>query len=129
MKTYESYAHLKKPSWAPPSWVFGPVWTALFALMGIAVFLVWEKRKSQTVKIALTVFVFQLALNVLWSILFFGVHGIGFAFVEIIFLWLAILWTIIVFWKIDRAAAYLMLPYIAWVTFAAYLNYSIMILN
>jgi tryptophan-rich sensory protein len=123
------YAGLVKAPLNPPNWIFGPVWTLLFALMGIAAFLVWEKRKERGVKTALAVFALQLALNVLWSVLFFGAHAPGAAFVDIIALWLAILWTIIAFWKVTRPAAWLLLPYVLWVSFAAYLNYSVMILN
>ena len=124
------YATLIKPALNPPSWVFGPVWTMLFILMGIAAFLVWKRGLNRKdVKIALIVFIGQLALNALWSIIFFGLHNPGIAFIEIIFLWLAILATIIVFSKISRPAAWLLLPYIIWVSFAAYLNYSIRILN
>ena len=124
------YATLIKPALNPPSWVFGPVWTMLFILMGIAAFLVWKRGLNRKdVKIALIIFIGQLALNALWSIIFFGLHNPGIAFIEIIFLWLAILATIIVFSKISRPAAWLLLPYIIWVSFAAYLNYSIRILN
>lgn len=123
------YAGLVRGPLNPPNWIFGPVWTSLFALMGVAVFLVWEKRKSPGGKIALAFFLIQMVLNVLWSILFFGARSPLAAFVEIIFLWLAILGTIIAFKKISFAAALLLLPYLAWVSFAAYLNYYIMILN
>lgn len=124
------YSTLARPEFAPPNWVFGPVWTTLFALMGIAAFLVWEKGWNlRKVKIALGVFVGQLILNTLWSIIFFDLHSPGFALVEIIFLWLAILWTIVAFHKVSKTAAYLLLPYIAWVTFAAFLNYAIYALN
>jgi Tryptophan-rich sensory protein (mitochondrial benzodiazepine receptor homolog) len=123
------YAELVKAPLNPPAFVFGPVWTTLFALMGIAAFLVWEKRKDREVKTALAVFVLQLVLNVLWSVLFFGAHSPAAAFIDIIALWLAIIWTIIAFWKVTRLAAWLIIPYILWVTFAAYLNYSVMILN
>ncbi len=124
------YASLAKPQLAPPNWVFAPVWTALFALMGIAAFLVWNKRREEKgVKIALAIFIIQLALNVLWSFIFFGLHSPGAAFIEIIFLWLAILATITSFAKISKPAAWLLLPYIAWAGFAAYLNWSIYALN
>lgn len=124
------YAGIVKPALNPPAWVFGPVWTTLFALMGIAAFLVWKKGLDRRdVKIALSIFIGQLALNTLWSIIFFGLHSPGGALVEIVFLWLAILWTIIVFYKISRPAAYLLVPYILWVSFASYLNYAIWTLN
>ena len=124
------YATLARPALNPPAWVFGPVWTTLFALMGIAAFLVWKKGlERRDVKIALGIFIGQLVLNTLWSIIFFGLHNPGAAFVEIIFLWLAILATIIAFAKISKPSAWLLVPYILWVSFAGYLNYSIWVLN
>lgn len=124
------YATLAKPALNPPSWVFGPVWTALYALMGIAAFLVWNKgwgRKD--VRRALTVFGIQLVLNALWSIIFFGLHSPGWAFADIIALWLAIVWTMVLFYRISKPAMWLLVPYILWVSFATYLNYSIYVLN
>lgn len=124
------YSPLLKPDLAPPNWVFGPVWTTLFLLMGIAAFLVWRvgvRRKG--VRLALIVFCLQLALNTLWSVIFFGLQSPGAAFVEIIFLWLAIAATIVMFAKFSKPAAWLLAPYIAWVSFAAYLNYMIWMLN
>lgn len=124
------YATLIKPTLNPPAWVFGPVWTTLFALMGAAVFLVWRTGLSSArVKIALAIFAVQLMLNTLWSIIFFGLHSPGGAFIEIVALWIAIVTTIIVFAKISRPAAWLLAPYLAWVSFAAYLNYAIWVLN
>ena len=135
------YPGIVKPALNPPAWVFGPVWTTLFALMGIATFLIWKKGLERRdvnphtkdfgvgVKIALGIFIGQLVLNTLWSIIFFGLHNPGAAFVEIILLWLAILATIIAFAKISKPAAWLLVPYILWVSFAGYLNYSIWILN
>jgi translocator protein len=124
------YAGIVKPVFNPPSWVFGPVWTTLFALMGISAFLIWKKDLNRRdVKIALGIFIAQLALNTLWSIIFFGLHSPGGAFIEIIFLWLAILATIIAFAKISKPAAWLLVPYILWVSFAGFLNYSIWALN
>lgn len=124
------YPGLVKPAVNPPAWVFGPVWAVLYALMGIAAFLVWKKGlERRDVKIALGIFLGQLVLNTLWSIIFFGLRSPGGALVEIAFLWLAILATIIAFAKISRPAAWLLAPYILWVSFAAYLNYSIWILN
>ena len=132
------YATLVRPALNPPAWVFGPVWTTLFALMGIAAFLVWKKGlERRDVKIALGIFIGQLVLNTLWSIIFFGstsltingLNNIGIAFIEIIFLWLAILATIIAFAKISKPAAWLLLPYILWVSFAVYLNFMIWMLN
>lgn len=124
------YATLVKPELAPPNWVFGPVWTALYAFMGIAAFLIWEKgTERREVRIALGIFVAQLILNTLWTIIFFGLHSPAGAFVEIVILWLTILATIITFGRISKPAAWLLIPYIAWVTFADYLNYSIWQLN
>lgn len=124
------YAGLTKPEFAPPNWVFGLVWTTLFAFMGIAAFLIWrEGWNRKDVKIAFGAFIIQLVLNTLWSIIFFGFHNPGVAFVEIIFLWLAILAIIIVFSKVSKPAAWFLVPYIFWVSIAAYLNYTIWILN
>ncbi len=124
------YSTLIKPSFNPPSWIFAPVWTALFLLMGIAAFLVWKRGwEKREVRIALGIFGGQLILNILWSALFFGLHSPLAAFVEVIILWLAILGTILVFRKISKTAAWLLVPYILWVSFASLLNFSLMILN
>jgi len=124
------YAGLVKPALNPPSWVFGPAWTTLYLLMGIAAFLIWKKGLDRKdVKIAFGIFIGQLVLNTLWSIIFFGLHSPGWALVDIIALWLAIVWTIAVFYKISKPAAWLLVPYILWVSFAGYLNYSIWTLN
>ena len=146
------YAALAKPAFNPPAWVFGPVWAVLYFLMGVSAWLVWKgmdyrlrgndnrgsvdgrkndevgKRESEEYrksKIALIIFDIQLVLNVFWSVIFFGLRNPGGAFVEIIFLWLAIIATIILFAKISRPAAWLLIPYIMWVSFAGYLNFSI----
>jgi len=124
------YANLAKPNFAPPSWIFAPVWTTLFALMGVSAFLIWKRGlEGKGVKIALGIFIGQLVLNVLWSIIFFGLRNPFGAFVEIIFLWLAILATISAFSKISKLAAWLLVPYILWVSFAAYLNFAVWNLN
>lgn len=124
------YATIVRPEFSPPNWIFGPVWTTLYALMGIAAFLVWRKGLDRKeVKVALGIFLLQLVLNSLWSIIFFGLQNPGAAFIEIIFLWLAIVATIIAFAKISKPAAWLLAPYILWVSFAAYLNYAIWALN
>lgn len=124
------YLTLNKPWFNPPSWVFAPVWTALFLLMGIALYLVWKGGiKTKDSKTALTFFAIQLILNIFWSVLFFGLRSPFYAFLEIMILWLAILLTILTFHKISRTAAYLLIPYILWVSFAALLNFSIFILN
>ncbi len=124
------YALLTKPAINPPAWLFGPVWTMLYLLMGIAAFLVWKNGwERKDVRIALSIFVFQLVLNALWSLIFFGLRSPGRALVDIIFLWVAIITTIIVFAKISKTAAWLLAPYILWVSFAVYLNYSVWWLN
>ncbi|MFA6304331.1 MAG: TspO/MBR family protein [Patescibacteria group bacterium] len=124
------YANLVKPALNPPSWVFAPVWTILFILMGIAAYLVWQKGfKRQEVKYALVIFAGQLILNIVWSGIFFGWQNPGVAFLELIVLWLAILSTIKVFAKVSKTAAWLLVPYILWVSFAGYLNFSIWQLN
>jgi len=120
------YTKLKKPSFNPPNWIFGPVWTLLFILMGIAAFLVWRQGfDKKEVKTALGIFIFQLFLNLFWSIIFFGIHNPAVAFTEIISLWSAILALILAFYQISKTSAYLLIPYILWVSFAAYLNYAI----
>lgn len=120
------YTGLPKPALNPPAWIFAPVWITLFALMGIAAFLVWKKGANRkNIKIALFIFIVQLVLNALWSMIFFGLHNPGLAFIDLIFLWFAILATIFSFAKIFKSAAWLLIPYILWVSFAGYLNYSI----
>lgn len=124
------YAALQKPLLAPPNWVFGPVWTGLYLLMGVAAFLVWRKEPQRpSVRPALAIFGIQLVLNAVWSVLFFGLRSPAWALAEIVFLWFAILWTMLVFYKISKPAAWLLLPYILWVSFAVYLNYAIWTLN
>jgi tryptophan-rich sensory protein len=124
------YPTLVKPSFNPPSWVFGPVWTLLYLMMGIAAFLVWQKGEDRDpVKIALVLFGLQLVLNGLWSVLFFGMQRPGVAFAEILLLWLAIAATMVSFWRLVPSAGLLMAPYLAWVSFAAVLNGSIWMLN
>lgn len=124
------YASLNKPVFNPPSWIFAPVWTTLFFLMGVSLYLVWEKGlKEKKVKIALGFFSAQLLLNVLWSVIFFGLQQPLYAFIEIIILWTAILLTILKFYKISKPAAYLLMPYTLWVGFAAVLNYSLWMIN
>jgi benzodiazapine receptor len=124
------YAALQKPPFTPPNWLFAPAWITLYLLMAIAAFLVWrtglEKRQTRT---ALIVFLVQLILNVLWSIVFFGVESPLYGLIVIIALWVAILVTIIMFFRISRIAGGLMLPYILWVSFAMVLNGSILALN
>lgn len=124
------YATLNKSVINPPGWVFGPAWTTLYALMGIAFFLVWKSGAKQKEKRrAFAVFGVQLFLNAAWSLLFFGLHNPGFALVDIILMWCAIVGTMVVFYRISKPAAYLLIPYLAWVTFASYLNYVVWALN
>jgi tryptophan-rich sensory protein len=126
----EWYPTLAKPSFNPPSWVFGPVWTVLYIMMGVAAFLVWRTGLDvHGVKIALIAFAIQLALNGLWSILFFGMQQPGWALVEIVGLWVAIGITTVLFWRIAPLAGGLMVPYWAWVSFATVLNASLWWLN
>ncbi len=124
------YSLINKPSFNPPNWIFGPVWTLLYILMGISAALVWNKGwKKREVKQALTIFILQLVLNSLWTLIFFGLHNPLFAFIEIVILWVAIMLTILKFFKISRLSGYLMLPYILWVSFAGVLNLAIVLLN
>ncbi|MBI4120104.1 MAG: tryptophan-rich sensory protein [Parcubacteria group bacterium] len=131
------YAGLVKPALNPPAWMFGPVWTTLYALMGISLFLVWKQHSNilQNVrmlrmrKVGIAAFFVQLSLNAIWSIIFFGLKSPGWALVDIVALWLAIVWTLVTFGKISKMAAWLLVPYILWVSFAVYLNYSILVLN
>jgi benzodiazapine receptor len=124
------YATLEKPVFSPPNWLFAPVWTLLYILMGIAAFLVWRKGSDdRQVKTALIVFLIQLIINASWSVVFFGLESPLFGLVVISVLWVAILVTVIQFYKISRAASVLLWPYLLWVTFAAVLNSSIWLLN
>jgi len=124
------YAGIIKPTFNPPNWIFAPVWTALFLLMGISLYLVWLKKFSGVnIREGVIIFGIQLALNVFWSVIFFGLHSPSWAFAVLVILWLAILVTIMKFYPISRWAAWLLLPYILWVSFAGVLNYSIASLN
>ena len=125
----EWYASLKKPSWNPPGWIFGPVWTALYTMMAVAAWLVWRQGGWGKQRKPLLSFLVQLALNALWTPLFFGWHWSGVAFAEMVLLWLAIAWTITAFWRVHRAAAWLLAPYLVWVSFAAVLNGTLWRLN
>lgn len=117
----EFYARLSLPGWAPPAAVFGPVWTLLYLLMGLAAGLVWQQRRQQPVGAAIALFLVQLGLNALWSWLFFAWHWGLAAFVDILLLWLGIAATFLLFWRLRRSAAWLLLPYWLWVSFAAVL--------
>ena len=124
------YQTVQKPSWNPPNWIFGPIWTTLYILMGIAFFLVWKSNVAGEIKRkAIILFIIQLVLNFFWSFIFFDQHQIGIAFIEILFLWLMILFTIFAFARISKPAAWLLVPYISWVSFAAILNFTIWNLN
>jgi len=123
------YAALIKPSWTPPAWVFGPVWSILYLMMALAAWLVWRQAGRTAVVTPLMLFFVQLALNTSWSILFFGLRMPGAAFAEILVLWLAILATMIAFWRSTSPAGLLLLPYLVWVTFAAWLNFTIWRMN
>ena len=126
----EWYVNINKPSFNPPNWIFGPVWSILYTMMGIAAGVVWHQGiERPEVKAALYVFVSQIILNATWSIIFFGMKNPMFAFIEIIILLILIGICIFRFYKIKKIAAYLMIPYMLWVSFASVLNYCIMVLN
>jgi benzodiazapine receptor len=118
------YPNLIKPSFRPPNWLFAPVWTTLFLMMGIAMFLIWNKDRK-----GLGVFFIQLFFNILWSVMFFGLKSPLLGFIVIVILWFLILATIVKFFKVSKTAGWLLVPYILWVTFASILNFSILILN
>jgi benzodiazapine receptor len=125
----EWYPTLRKPPWNPPAWIFGPVWTALYLMMAIAGWLIWLDRDISAVGVALGLFLLQLILNALWTGIFFGLSDPGGAFIEIVALWIAITATTFQFAQIRPAAAWMLIPYLAWVTFAATLNFTIWRLN
>ena len=127
----EWYGTLRRPALAPPNWVFGPVWTALFALIGTGVWLVWRQAESspRAVRLALGVFVVHFAFNLGWSAVFFGMREIGSGLAVILVLWALIVATMWAFDRVDRRAALLLVPYLLWVSFAAYLNYRFWVLN
>jgi len=123
------YEHLAQPSWAPPSSLFGPVWSVLYALMGIAAWLAWREGGWRSRRGVLTLFVIQLAVNALWSWLFFAWHHGALAFVDIVLLWLLIAATLLGFWRVRPLAGVLLLPYLGWVSFASALNFAVWHLN
>lgn len=123
------YAQLRKPAWNPPPWVFGPVWTALYVTMAVAAWTVWRRGGFKAQRLALSLFLTQLGFNALWTPLFFGLHEPGAAFADIVLLWLTLVATIAMFWRVHRGAALLLGPYLAWVSFAAFLNFTIWQLN
>lgn len=123
------YAQLVRPGWAPPAWLFGPVWTVLYAMMGVAAWLVWRVGGFRAAQTALTIYFVQLALNALWSWLFFGWNRGALAFADILVLLVFIMATIVMFWRVRPLAAMLLVPYLLWVSFACALNYSVWQLN
>lgn len=125
----EWYASLQKPAWNPPNWIFAPVWTFLYAIMAIAAWLVWRHGGFVCHQKALRLFLLQLLFNALWSPLFFGMHEPMLAFVDLVLLWLLLLGTVVSFWKISWVGGVMLLPYLAWVTFAGVLNWSLWKLN
>jgi tryptophan-rich sensory protein len=125
------YPTLVKPSFNPPNWIFAPVWTSLYVMMGVAAGFIWNQITTQKAAVtkALQFFTIQLVLNALWSYLFFGLHNLMLATIEVVLLWLMIFETYSQFAKINKTASYLMLPYLAWVSFASVLTASILWLN
>lgn len=119
------YAELVRPSWAPPGWLFAPAWTSLYALMALSAWLVWRARGFAGARIALSLFLVQLAANSLWSWLFFAWRQGALAFAEVLLLWCLIAATVGAFWRVSRTAAVLLLPYLAWVTYASALTFEV----
>ena len=123
------YVELAKPGWTPPGWIFGPVWTSLFLMMGVALWLVWRQREGTPIRLPLVLFAIQLALNVAWSGLFFTLKSPLAALIEIVTLWGAIAATLVAFHRVSQAAAWLLAPYLGWVGFAFFLNLAIVRMN
>jgi tryptophan-rich sensory protein len=123
------YVGLSKPSWNPPDWVFGPVWTVLYVMMGVSVWLVWRRRHEAETRVGMVLFGLQLILNAAWSAIFFGMQQPGWAAAEVVALWLSIMATIVAFARISKPAAWLLVPYLAWVSFASVLNFTIWRMN
>lgn len=123
------YTQLARPEWAPPPGVFGPVWSVLYLIMGIAAWLVWRVAGFRAARAALALFLVQLAVNALWSWLFFGWHRGALAFADILLLWVLIVATAVAFWRIKPLAGVLLIPYLLWVSFAGMLNYAVWQLN
>jgi tryptophan-rich sensory protein len=123
------FVGINKPTFNPPNYLFGPVWTVLYILMGISLFMILQSQNNDLRKRAITIFCIQLVLNFCWSFIFFKFHLIGMAFVEIILIWMSIIWMILAFSKINKTAAYLQIPYLLWVSFASVLNGAIWYLN
>lgn len=123
------YQTLAKPPLNPQDWLFAPTWITLYVMMAIAGWRVWMRSANTLRRIALATFAVQLTLNLVWSFIFFGAKSPGFAAIEIVFLWVSILATLVIFWCVDRFAGWLMFPYLLWVSFASYLNFAIFLLN
>ena len=123
------YQTLAKPPMNPPDWVFAPTWITLYVMMAVAGWRVWLRPENSLRRMAMVAFAIQLMLNLIWSFIFFGAKSPGFAAIEIVLLWISILITLLLFWRIDRFAGWMMCPYVLWVSFAIYLNISIVLLN
>jgi len=123
------YTTLQKPSFNPPNYLFGPVWSLLYLLMGVSLFLILRADKSPARSKSMAAFIIQLLLNFFWSIIFFRFHAVGIALVEIVLMWSSILWMIVAMYRVHKSAALLQIPYICWVSFATVLNASIYVLN
>lgn len=125
----EWYANLNQPSFNPPNWIFGPVWSTLYILMGFSLFLIWDVDASKERNLAIYIFLLQLVLNIGWSFIFFNFNMIGLALVDIILLWISIVIMLVLFYRIKPLASAINIPYLLWVTFAAILNTSFYFLN
>jgi tryptophan-rich sensory protein len=123
------YPQLRRPEWTPANWIFGPVWTTLYLLMGISAWLVWRSTTWSAGWFPLTLFAIQLVLNSLWSVIFFGLRQVGAAFAEVLLLWMMVVATTLAFLPISILAAWLLIPYLGWILFASYLNFRIWQMN
>jgi translocator protein len=124
------YATLQKPSFSPPNWLFGPMWILLYCLMGVSVYLVWQKiEEDKKAKKAVWLFWIHLVFNAIWSIVFFGLQNPSLAFANLFIIWILIIALMIIFWKINKNSTYLLIPYFLWVSFAGILNFFIWRLN
>lgn len=123
------YAELRKPVWNPPNWIFGPVWTVLYLLMAVAAWLVWRRGGFAAQRLPLTLFLVQLAFNAAWTPCFFGARNPALAFADIVLLWLSLLATLVTFFRVQAGAGWLLVPYLAWVSFAALLNFTLWRMN
>lgn len=123
------YNNLNQPSFSPPSWIFAPVWTILYILMGISAYLIWKRRKEENVKNSLVLFFVQIFFNLIWPIIFFGFGNYLLAFIDILLLLVLIFLTMKSFYKTSKTATYLLIPYILWVSFASFLNLTFLMIN